>query len=119
MLATPGLFDAFHIAALRPGSRLALLADAGARRQLVQRLRDYLDAHPADLAISVFARGLLRRVATRLYFADEAALNAIDPGLGAVADPAARATLIAARTEAGYRLDIRLQGDGETVFFDV
>jgi UDP-N-acetylglucosamine:LPS N-acetylglucosamine transferase len=55
MLATPGLFDAFHFAALRPGSRLALLADAGARRQLVPRLRDYLDAHPADLAVSVFA----------------------------------------------------------------
>ena len=55
MLATPGLFDAFHFAALRPGSRLALLADAGARRQLVPRLRDYLDHNPADLAISVFA----------------------------------------------------------------
>jgi len=55
MLATPGLFDAFHFAALRPGNRLALLADAVARRQLVPRLRDYLDAHPADLAVSVFA----------------------------------------------------------------
>ena len=55
MLATPGLFDAFHFAALRPGTRLALLADAGARRQLVPRLRDYLDHNPADLAISVFA----------------------------------------------------------------
>jgi len=55
MLATPGLFDAFHFAALRPGSRLALLADAGARRQLVPKLRDYLDEHPADLAVSVFA----------------------------------------------------------------
>ena len=39
MLATPGLYDAFHFAALRPGSRLALLADAAARRQLVPRLR--------------------------------------------------------------------------------
>jgi UDP-N-acetylglucosamine:LPS N-acetylglucosamine transferase len=55
MLAVPGLYDAFHFAALRPGSALALLADAGARRQLVPRLRDYLDAHPADLAVSVFA----------------------------------------------------------------
>ena len=55
MLAVPGLFDAFHFAALRPGSQLALLADAAARRQLVPRLRDYLDAHPADLAVSVFA----------------------------------------------------------------
>ncbi len=55
MLATPGLYDAFHFAALRPGSWLALLADAAARRQLVPRLRDYLDAHDTDLAISVFA----------------------------------------------------------------
>jgi processive 1,2-diacylglycerol beta-glucosyltransferase len=55
MLATPGLYDAFHFAALRPGSRLALLADAAARRRLVPRLRDYLDSHGADLAISVFA----------------------------------------------------------------
>ena len=55
MLAVPGLFDAVHFAALRPGSRLALLADAAARRQVVPRLRDYLDEHPADLAISVFS----------------------------------------------------------------
>jgi UDP-N-acetylglucosamine:LPS N-acetylglucosamine transferase len=55
MLATPGLYDAFHFAALRPGSRLALLADAAARRRLVPRLRDYLDSHDTDLAISVFA----------------------------------------------------------------
>ncbi len=55
MLAVPGLYDAFHFAALRPGGRVALLADAAARRQLVPRLRDYLDAYPADLAISVFA----------------------------------------------------------------
>ncbi|MGD0687755.1 MAG: glycosyltransferase [Streptosporangiaceae bacterium] len=54
MLAVPGLYDAFHFAALRTGSRLALLADAAARRQVVPRLRDYLDARPADLAISVF-----------------------------------------------------------------
>jgi UDP-N-acetylglucosamine:LPS N-acetylglucosamine transferase len=57
MLAVPGLFDAFHFAALRPGSRLALLTDAAARRQLLPRLRAYLDAHPADLVISVFATG--------------------------------------------------------------
>jgi processive 1,2-diacylglycerol beta-glucosyltransferase len=55
MLAVPGLYDAFHFAALRPGSRLALLADAAARRQLVPRLRACLDSRPADLVISVFA----------------------------------------------------------------
>jgi processive 1,2-diacylglycerol beta-glucosyltransferase len=57
MLAVPGLYDAFHFSALRTGSRLAMLADAAARRQVVPRLRDYLDAHPADLVISVFATG--------------------------------------------------------------
>jgi len=57
MLALPGAFDAFHFAALRTGSRLALLADAAARRRLVPRLRAYLDENPADLVISVFSTG--------------------------------------------------------------
>jgi len=57
MLSVPGLFDAFHFAALRPGSRLALLADAASSRQVVPRLRAYLDEHPADLVISVFSTG--------------------------------------------------------------
>src|SRR5581483_2520655 len=57
MLAVPGLFDAFHFSALRPGSRLALLTNGAARRRIVPRLRAYLDEHPADLAISVFATG--------------------------------------------------------------
>ncbi len=66
MLAVPGMYDAFHFAALRTGSRLAMLADAAARRQVVPRLRAYLDAHPADLAISVFATGAsaMSRLAT-------------------------------------------------------
>jgi UDP-N-acetylglucosamine:LPS N-acetylglucosamine transferase len=57
MLAVPGLFDAFHFAALRPGGRLARLADSAASRQVVPRLRAHLDAHPADLAMSVFSTG--------------------------------------------------------------
>jgi processive 1,2-diacylglycerol beta-glucosyltransferase len=57
MLSVPGLFDAFHFAALRPGSRLALLADAASSRQVVPRLRAYLDEHPVDLVISVFSTG--------------------------------------------------------------
>ena len=69
--------------------------------------------------MSVFARGLLKRVVTRIYFDDEAAANAGDPVLASIADPAARRTLIAERMPDGYRFDIRLQGDGETVFFDV
>ena len=57
MLAVPGLYDAFHFAALRTGNRLAQVADAGARRQILPRLRDLLDAEPADLVLSVFATG--------------------------------------------------------------
>jgi processive 1,2-diacylglycerol beta-glucosyltransferase len=57
MLGVPGLYDAFHYSALRAGSRLALLADAGSRRRVVPQLRRYLDQHPADLVISVFATG--------------------------------------------------------------
>jgi len=70
------------------------------------------------LAMSVFARGLLDRVVTRVYFADEAAANEVDPVL-ALVDPKRRGTLIAEPTDDGYRLDIRLQGEGETVFFSI
>jgi protocatechuate 3,4-dioxygenase, alpha subunit len=68
--------------------------------------------------VSVFARGMLHRVVTRMYFADHARENADDEVLRDV--PASRRkTLIAARVDDGYRFDVRLRGDGETVFFDV
>jgi processive 1,2-diacylglycerol beta-glucosyltransferase len=57
MLGVPGLFDAVHYSALRTGNRLARAADALATRKLVPPLRDYLDEHPVDLLISVFATG--------------------------------------------------------------
>ena len=66
----------------------------------------------------VFARGLLRQVVTRLYFADEGQANAADPVLGGL-DEQARATLVAARVDDGYELDIHLQGPHETTFFAV
>jgi protocatechuate 3,4-dioxygenase, alpha subunit len=68
--------------------------------------------------VSIFARGLLNRVVTRIYFADEEEANAADPVLATV-DPERRATLIAQPTGNGYRLDFRLQGEGETVFFAI
>jgi protocatechuate 3,4-dioxygenase alpha subunit len=68
--------------------------------------------------VSVFARGLLHRLVTRIYFDDETELNAADPTLVAV-EPGRRATLVAHRDDRGYRIDFRLQGDDETVFFDV
>jgi protocatechuate 3,4-dioxygenase alpha subunit len=70
------------------------------------------------LAVSVFARGLLNRVVTRIYFADAVDANASDPVLRSVPSER-RATLMAQRADDGYRFDIRLQGSGETVFFDV
>jgi processive 1,2-diacylglycerol beta-glucosyltransferase len=57
MLRVPGLYDAVHFAALRDGNRVAHLADTAACRRILPRLRDLLDANPADLAISVFATG--------------------------------------------------------------
>jgi protocatechuate 3,4-dioxygenase, alpha subunit len=66
--------------------------------------------------VSVFARGLLDRVVTRIYFADEPDANAEDPVLRSLPEDR-RGTLLAEPTDDGYRLDIHLQGDGETVFF--
>jgi protocatechuate 3,4-dioxygenase alpha subunit len=71
--------------------------------------------------VRIFSRGMLIHAVTRLYFSDESA-NDSDPVLNSV--PAERrSTLIAQREEFGdvptYRFDIRLQGEGETVFFDV
>ena len=73
--------------------------------------------------VIVFARGLLSHTFTRIYFSDEEAANAIDPVLALVPEDR-RGTLIAVREEGHggvpvYRFDIRLQGEGETVFFDV
>ena len=80
------------------------------------------DGQAPHVNMIVFMRGMLSHVFTRIYFADEAAANARDPVLVSV-DEARRDTLIAARatTPAGtvYRLDLRMQGPDETVFFDV
>jgi protocatechuate 3,4-dioxygenase alpha subunit len=68
------------------------------------------------IAVSLFARGLLHRCVTRIYFGDEAERNAVDPVLCSIS-PARRRTLIAAPTADGFRFDIRVQGADETVFF--
>lgn len=69
--------------------------------------------------VSVFARGLLRRAVTRIYFPDEEEANAADPLLGSIEDPDLRSTLIARAGDGGYRFDVHLQGDRQTAFFDV
>ena len=70
----------------------------------------------------VFARGMLVHAYTRMYFADEPA-NESDPVLNSIKNKKRRRTLIAApgmeNGKTVYRFDIRLQGEDETVFFDV
>jgi protocatechuate 3,4-dioxygenase alpha subunit len=72
--------------------------------------------------VTLFARGLLKHLHTRIYFADEPA-NASDPLLSSIEDPAVRGTLLARRAAGGkpalYRFDIVLQGDNETAFLDL
>ena len=69
--------------------------------------------------VSVFARGLLKRLVTRVYFPDEEEANAGDPVLLSIQDAGLRETLVA-RDEGGgsYRFDVRLQGEGQTAFFE-
>ena len=72
--------------------------------------------------VVVFARGMLVHAFTRIYFDDEK-MNDSDPVLRSIKNKARRQTLIAARGERDgktiYQFDIRLQGENETVFFDM
>jgi protocatechuate 3,4-dioxygenase alpha subunit len=68
---------------------------------------EFVVARAPHVAVAVFARGLLQRLATRIYFPDETESEVPDPAL------------VAAPEGDGLRFDINLQGDGETPFFDV
>ena len=68
--------------------------------------------------VTVFARGLLRHLVTRMYFPDETEANGADPVLNLV-EPARRETLIAKNCGGVLRFDVRLQGERETVFFAI
>ncbi|MEM6939802.1 MAG: protocatechuate 3,4-dioxygenase subunit alpha [Pseudomonadota bacterium] len=75
------------------------------------------------LNLWIVARGINIGLNSRMYFADELAANAADPVLNLIEWENRRATLMAERSEADgiplYRFDICLQGENETVFFDV
>lgn len=75
------------------------------------------------LSLWIVARGINIGLNTRLYFPEETEANAADPVLAMVDGADRKATLIADRFErdgnAVYRFDITLQGEGETVFFDI
>ena len=70
------------------------------------------------LAVGVFARGLLKRVVSRLYFPDEPTANDEDPVLSALS-PAQREALVAVPDDDALRFDIHLQGPSQTTFFAV
>ena len=69
--------------------------------------------------VSVFARGLLKRLVTRIYFPDEGDANASDPVLSSIEDPERRGTLVARGEGGALRFDIRLQGKNQTAFFEL
>lgn len=75
------------------------------------------------ITLWIVARGINVGLNTRLYFSDEADANAADPVINLIEWESRRKTLIAQRSERDgkivYRFDIRIQGDDETVFFDI
>ncbi|MCO1653903.1 protocatechuate 3,4-dioxygenase subunit alpha [Pseudonocardia humida] len=77
------------------------------------------DGQAPHIDVSVFARGLLDRVVSRIYFPDEVEANAADPLLSSL-PPERAATLVAEQVgPAELRWDVRLRGEGETVFLAV
>jgi protocatechuate 3,4-dioxygenase alpha subunit len=71
------------------------------------------------LNLWLVARGINVGLNTRMYFGDEKTANAADPVLNLIEQPHRRETLIARADDNTYHFDICLQGDNETVFFDV
>ncbi len=93
----------FHFRTLKPGP-------------VAGRGNDWQAPH---LALALHARGILKPLFSRLYFAGDPR-NETDPLLASIADPARRATLLADEVApAHWHLDIRLQGAGETVFLEL
>ncbi len=104
----------FRFTTLRPGP-----VPAGTENNTMPAGGETNAVQAPHLAITIFARGLLRALTTRAYF-DGDPLNAADSLLQSIPDPVCRATLIAPQEGSGaWRLDIRLQGEGETAFLDV
>jgi protocatechuate 3,4-dioxygenase, alpha subunit len=68
--------------------------------------------------VSIFARGLLKRLVTRIYFPDEEEANAVDPVLSSIEDNELRRTLLARNEGDSLRFDVNLQGENQTAFFE-
>lgn len=80
-------------------------------------------AQAPHINLWVVARGINVGLNTRIYFSDEEQANASDPVMTTIEWERRRATLLAQRSDRDgvpvYRFDIRLQGEDETVFFDI
>ena len=115
---------------VKPGpvaARMKLTSDVSDRVSTAPDWQGRAERHAAmapHINLWIVARGINIGLNTRMYFEDEAAANALDPVLNLIEWEDRRATLIAKRAgdKGGvpvYRFEIRLQGEGETVFFDV
>ena len=71
------------------------------------------------ITVWIVARGINIGLHTRMYFPEETEANATDPLLLRIEHRERVATMIASREGSTYTFDIRLQGDGETVFLDI
>lgn len=105
-----------HMGKLRPASQEERQDAHGRGHQGLRPMAPHLN-------LWIVARGINIGLSTRMYFEDEAEANAADPVLNIVEHVERRKTLVARREERDgavvYRFDIRLQGEGETVFLDV
>ena len=101
--------------------RVCTASDGGFRLETLKpqvRLDADGTVHAPHFAVRVLGRGILTQYLTRVYFAD--APDTDRDVVLAVVPPERRATLIASPSSAGtYRFDVVVQGEGETVFFDV
>jgi protocatechuate 3,4-dioxygenase beta subunit len=91
-------------------------SDADGRYSFVTRRPSAARGQAPQLALLVFARGLLKPVLTRLYLPGDPA-NETDPVLAGIPDADERATLIALAEDGALRFDVRLQGERQTAFF--
>lgn len=92
------------------------LSDLTGRYRLITVKPGGVEGHAPHVDVSIFARGLMQRLVTRLYFSDEQEANARDPFLSKLS-PELRDRMIARASDSVYLFDIHLQGDDETVFF--
>jgi protocatechuate 3,4-dioxygenase alpha subunit len=92
------------------------LTDLTGRYRLVTVKPGPVEGHAPHMDLSIFARGLMQRLLTRLYFSDEQTANAGDPFLSNLA-PELRGRMVAQASDSGYVFDLHLQGDAEAVFF--